>query len=90
MSYDKLCRSDLMPRMRNNKDDENEDEDEDDEDEDEDDEDEDEDNENEDRIHPVDSLLALIICSDNFFRQDLFSRLAKCQFSFCQIHSAKN
>ena len=30
-------------------------------------------------IHPVDCLLALIICSDDFLRQDLFSRLAKCQ-----------
>ena len=34
-----------------------------------------------DRIHPVDSLLALLICSDDFLRQDLFSRLAKCQLA---------
>ena len=33
------------------------------------------------KIHPVDSLLALIICSDPFLRQDLFSRLAKCQIA---------
>ena len=33
------------------------------------------------RIHPVDSLLAVLICSDNFLRQDLFSRLAKCQLA---------
>ena len=32
-------------------------------------------------IHPVDSLLALILCSDDFLRQDLFSRLAKCQLA---------
>ena len=34
-----------------------------------------------DGIHPVDTLLALILCSDDFLRQDLFSRLAKCQLS---------
>ena len=34
-----------------------------------------------DRIHPVDNLLALIICSDHFLQQDLFSRLAKCQLA---------
>ena len=34
-----------------------------------------------DKIHPVDSLLALLICSDDFLRQDLFSRLAKCQLA---------
>ena len=32
-------------------------------------------------IHPMDCLLSLIICSDNFLRQDLFSRLAKCQLA---------
>ena len=32
-------------------------------------------------IHPVDALLALLICSDNFLRQDLYSRLAKCQLA---------
>ena len=65
MSYDESCRSDLIPRTRSIKDDE----------------DEDDEDKDEDRIHPVDSLLALIICSDNFLRHDLFSRLAKCQFS---------
>ena len=33
------------------------------------------------KIHPVDSLLALLICSDNILRQDLYSRLAKCQLA---------
>lgn len=33
------------------------------------------------KIHPIDSLLALIICSDPFLQQDLFSRLATCQLA---------
>lgn len=33
------------------------------------------------QISPVDSLLALLLCSDNFLRHDLFSRLAKCQLA---------
>ena len=33
------------------------------------------------KIHPADILLALIICSDHFLRQDLFARLAKCQYA---------
>ena len=32
-------------------------------------------------IHPVDCLLALILCSDDFLRHDLFSRLAICQLA---------
>ena len=36
---------------------------------------------NEDSIHPIDSLLALLHCSDNFLRQDLFCRLATCQIA---------
>ena len=36
---------------------------------------------NEDSVHPMDGLLALIHCSDNFLRQDLFSRLATCQIA---------
>ena len=32
-------------------------------------------------IHPMDGLLALLHCSDNFLRQDLFSRLATCQLA---------
>ena len=32
-------------------------------------------------IHPVDSLLSVLICSNNFLRQDLLSRLAKCQLA---------
>lgn len=33
------------------------------------------------RIHPLDSLLALIICSDHFLKQDLFTRIVKCQLA---------
>ena len=33
------------------------------------------------KIHPVDSLLAILICSDDFLNQDLMSRLAKCQLA---------
>ena len=36
---------------------------------------------NSNKIHPYDILLALIICSDHFLRQDLFARLAKCQYA---------
>ena len=32
-------------------------------------------------LHPMDGLLALLHCSDNFLRQDLFSRLATCQLA---------
>ena len=32
-------------------------------------------------LHPRDSLLALLHCSDNFLRQDLMSRLATCQLA---------
>ena len=34
-----------------------------------------------DSIHPMDGLLALIHCSDDFLRQDLFCRLATCQIA---------
>ena len=33
------------------------------------------------KIHPVDILLAILICSDDFLNQDLMSRLAKCQIA---------
>ena len=33
------------------------------------------------KIHPMDSLLALIHCADDFLRQDLMARLAKCQLA---------
>jgi hypothetical protein len=33
------------------------------------------------KIHPVDSLLAILMCSDDFLNQDLMSRLAKCQLA---------
>ncbi len=32
-------------------------------------------------IHPVDCIYALILCSDDFLRQDLLSRLAMCQLA---------
>ena len=32
-------------------------------------------------IHPVDPLLALILCSDDILRQSMFSRLAMCQLA---------
>ena len=34
-----------------------------------------------DGVHPMDGLLALLYCSDNFLRQDLFCRLATCQIA---------
>ena len=34
-----------------------------------------------DSIHPLDCLLALLLCSDNFLRQDLLCRLATCQLA---------
>ena len=37
--------------------------------------------ENEDSVHPMDSLLALIHCCDNFLRQELFCRMAACQIA---------
>ena len=40
-----------------------------------------EESENGDSIHPMDGLLALIHCCDNFLRQDLFSRMATCQIA---------
>ena len=33
------------------------------------------------KIHPMDILLALILCADDFLRQDLMARLAKCQLA---------
>ena len=44
-------------------------------------EDEEDSDDNDKKIHPVDSLLAVLISSDNLLRQDLFSRLAKCQLA---------
>ena len=38
-------------------------------------------NKTSDSIHPMDGLLALIHCCDNFLRQDLFSRMATCQIA---------
>ena len=79
MSYDSLCRSDLLPAgskeggHHKKENDSDEDSDESDE--------EDESEITSNGIHPVDSLIALILCSDNFLRQDLLSRLAKCQLA---------
>lgn len=33
------------------------------------------------KIHPMDSLLALLYCADDFLRQDLMARLVTCQLS---------
>ena len=69
MAYDHRCRSDLMAKTIDHDSD------------DEDDEEEDEFADEHEIIHPVDALLALLICSDNFLHQDLLSRLAKCQLA---------
>ena len=71
MAYDTNCRSDLMPHIsciNTNEFDGYDDYNED-------------SVESYDGIHPVDTLLAIILCSDDFLRQDLFTRLAKCQLS---------
>lgn len=71
MSYDIKCRSDLMPAIAkscNGKEEEYDEYDEYEDDKDE-------------GIHPLDILLALIVCSDDFLCQDLLSRLAKCQLA---------
>ncbi len=36
---------------------------------------------NPDQLHPVDCLLALLLCCDDILRRDIFSRLAKCQIA---------
>ena len=41
----------------------------------------DDDDSHDDSIHPLDCLLALLHCSDNFLRQDLLCRLATCQLA---------
>ena len=61
MSYDSLCRTDLMTSA--------------------DDEDDCDDCSDSSGIHPMDIILALILCMDDILRQDIFSRLAKCQLS---------
>ena len=43
--------------------------------------DDDDESEIETLVHPMDGLLALLHCSDNFLRQDLMSRLATCQLA---------
>ena len=85
MSYDYLCRSDLLKPQKDGQNgtcsDDSESDDY---------EDSDDDNDNNiisnggssvAGIHPVDILLALILCSDDFLCQDLLSRLAKCQLA---------
>ena len=79
MSYDINCRSDLLSpsqkkceasshRQRSDEEDyiESDDEDE---------------QNGATRMHPMDCLHALLLCCDDLLRQDLFSRLAKCQLS---------
>ena len=34
---------------------------------------------NPDQLHPVDCLIALLLCCDDLLRRDIFTRLAKCQ-----------
>ena len=75
MSYDSRCRSHLMPVLSEDDDCQSLDS-------------SDSESESEvesetapDRIHPVDCLLSLFLCSNDFLRQDLFSRLAKCQLA---------
>ena len=74
MSYDSLCRSDLMAKSVSDESDS--------------DDYVDSDDENtishsttSKGIHPVDGILAVLICSDDILRQDLISRLAKCQLA---------
>ena len=86
MSYDSRCRLDLMPNLSEDDDrqslDSNECESENDSSSDSQSEEEGEtDTKTPDRIHPVDCLLSLFLCSDDFLRQDLYSRLAKCQLA---------
>ena len=78
MSYDSRCRSDLIPdSIESSEDDATTS-------------DIDSDEENDSNktnsqdmcgIHPVDILLAILLCSDAFLLQDLFSRFAKCQLA---------
>ena len=65
MACDHRCRSDLVPRKPESSEDF----------------DDFDDDDSSDGIHPIDTLLALILCSDDILRQDLYSRLAKCQLS---------
>lgn len=88
MSYDCLCRSDLMPQEHQSQSNDSSDDETDDESCDEISDHSSqalcvrkEKNDHYNSVHPVDCLLALILCSDDFLRQDLFSRLSKCQMS---------
>ena len=88
MSYDYLCRSDLLKLQKDGENGSRSDDSESDDYEDSDDDNDDKIVSNGEqtassvaRIHPVDSLLALILCSDDFLCQDLLSRLAKCQLA---------
>ena len=69
MAFDSKCRSTfhgLQHKESVSEDDSNSDSDE---------------SENGDSIHPVDGVLALILCCDNFLRQDIFSRMATCHIA---------
>ncbi len=73
MCYDYLCRSDLIhkPELWDDYEDYADDNDYAD----------DDDDDSKTGIHPVDCIYALILCSDDFLRQDLLSRLAMCQLA---------
>ena len=66
MAFDHRCRIALVSESRNESDSDSSDEDEDD---------------TEAMVHPMDGLLALLHCCDNFLRKDLMSRLATCQLA---------
>ena len=68
MAFDHRCRMVLASESRNESESDSSDEDEDEDD-------------TEAMIHPMDGLLALLHCSDNFLRKDLMSRLATCQLA---------
>jgi len=84
MSYDCLCRTDLISLAQKNKRNLNIDSDSDEFTDSSDSEHDGSSNREVDvmfNIHPIDCLLSLLICCDDFLRQDLLSRLAKCQFA---------
>ena len=66
MAFDHRCRMTLASESQNESDSDSSDED---------------DDNIADMVHPMDGLLALIHCSDNFLRKDLMSRLATCQLA---------
>ena len=79
MAYDYNCRSNLLPVKLNDENDSDNDSD------------DDSDNEepdeidyasyNTDTVHPMDGIIALFLCADDFLRQDMMVRLSSCQMS---------